>query len=74
MTISAKLVPRGTRAFVATIMDALDVIPETDRRTVFKHAAASVKETLTARAEKGKAGLPESASVACKEVRSRGCD
>lgn len=46
--------PRGTRALIATIMDALDAIPETQRKAAFRHAAQTVREKLIAHAENAK--------------------
>lgn len=46
--------PRGTRALISAIMDALADIPETHRKAAFKHASAAVREKLIAQAEKAK--------------------
>jgi hypothetical protein len=55
MAQSATPAPRGTRALVSAILEALDRIPEVNRRAAFKHATAAVKEKLIAQAEKAKA-------------------
>lgn len=55
MAVVKNRAPRGTRALVDAILDALDAIPEAQRKAAFKHASATVKEKLIARAEKAKA-------------------
>ena len=46
--------PRGTRALTSAIMNALEGIPETNRKAAFRHASAAVKDKLIAQAEKAK--------------------
>ena len=47
--------PRGTRALVTTIMEALDDISEVSRKSAFRHASATVRDKLIAQSERAKA-------------------
>jgi hypothetical protein len=60
MATTGTRAPRGTRAVITALMDALEAIPETNRKAAFKHATAAVKEKLRTRA--GGAKVPSSAA------------
>ena len=54
MAMGTNPAPRGTRAVVTAFVEALDTIPETHRKAVFKHAVATVRERLAEQSKKAK--------------------